>query len=882
MSSCLTQFTVAELLAMSESEKRAACPPGPDCDPLGDIADDPFGNFTVDCNQINVANLPRNVHAYRYQDKGVGHYRELFRHYCEFSVDAVTDDRGICYVWALSNVIDDGAAWTANRDQALGLFLLKINDFNYHLRLRNHKTNATSILEISSDTDYSAVITRKDGVVTVDVYTGMVPVGSISVDVDSNDRYRYFYRVNSYDSSIYQTAEFQGYTRNFVEFLWHEGDGGVALGGSADSSTDSWLYEGSGGISLGGSAPAGLADVQYTGEGGIALGGEAGHVLKADNPEGGIAFGGAAESGIIGYLSSGEGGIALGGEADAGVTDVHLEAEGGIALGGEAGHALRADLPEGGIAFGGTASTNFEYYIDLNSEWNILAPMQVDYDFVWDVESSVRYWFRIESECVEPACETTDFNPNDEMCESPAGHIQGEPIGVGNKYIQIFPARSVRNLCELISEPINPLWVPKFRWRIKSITRYNMTMRKSDLPDGEIPECVTLTEEEFCDIPECMEFCLDTPNEPNITAGVRVSMQDTFLEFDPEDPEGGSGVGGIALGGAAEHRGGTFFTYVASGGLAFGGTADVVSPSYQYEAQGGMEFGGSADVVSEYYQYESQGGIEFSGSAGDFPEYHYAGEGGIAFGGGESSETDWGILEFASAGATVELLDLSGNFVFFDSNPTGLTIEDTEVRVPCECGYLALQLEMLNNWSRASGFGDFLQRNSLSIPERIDLLYHQASRTWKKSYHFAGMSSDGTTQERWDLLFQWACTNEVNGQELVDDVWRFSTRIRKTNLSSGQDFQTRLIFAVEKEKACRLGNLSIAFAVDTESGVVTTDNGDVLDYSILYDEIGLFKGLQWHKNPYLDITISEVEAEGPWPRVDISPLFPEQPLPVPY
>ena len=132
------------------------------------------------------------------------------------------------------------------------------------------------------------------------------------------------------------------------------------------------------------------------------------------------------------------------------------------------------------------------------------------------------------------------------------------------------------------------------------------------------------------------------------------------------------------------------------------------------------------------------------------------------------------------------------------------------------------------------------------------------------------------------MLFQWSCTNEINGQELVDDVWQFAAQIRKKNLTTGQDFQTRLIFAVEKDKACRLNNLAIAFSVDTDSGVVITDSGDVLDYTVLYDEIGLFRGPQWSKNPYLEITISEAGAEGPWPKMDITPLFPEQPLPTPY
>lgn len=842
-----------------------SCPFQTECDTANDIVGDPLSNFTTDCNLVEIAGLPRNVDAYRYQDKGVDYFGPSFRFTLSAYIDSESDNRGVCYIWAVSNTLDDGASWTSDKAEALGLFFIKVDD-TYQLRLRNHEPYVSDILEVDADVEYRITITREYGVLRADVYSDGSPVGLLEVSVPDDRTYRYLYRVNSYNSTLYQTAEFIGCVNCLDEHLVCFGAGGVAFGGAADVLCGNYAYEAEGGIAFGGAADVFVKHVSVEGSGGIALGGAADAAIKHEGA-GGIAFGGVADVTILYRADLPEGGFALGGNADTGMSDIHVEAEGGIAFGGNAKHAIVYEA-EGGIAFGGTADTNFDIQLELTSEWNLASTFDIEQDFLWDVESNVRYWFRIESECLPPECDWTDTDWNDPRCFG-EGHIQGEPIKYGTKYIQIFPARSVRNLCELISEPINPFWVPSFRWRIKSITRYNLTMRKSDLLDGEIPDCITLTEEDFCNIPECMEFCLETPNVPNVSIGAHVGGVDTFLSYE--------GTGGFALVGGADHRGGTFFFYTGQGGVAFGGSSDAISPAYAYEAEGGVALGGGADVISEHYQYEAEGGIALGGSSIDLSIVSYEAEGGIAFGGGSTSSTDWGILDTVSIGATTELLSLGGNFVFYDTGPTGLTIEDTEVRVPCGCDYLSLQLKMRNNWSETGVFSDFLQRNSTTFPDQIDLLYHAASHTWKKAYHYTGLSPDATTREQWDLLFQWSCTDEINGEELAGDVWKFAAQIRRKNLSTGQDFQSRLIFAVEKDKVCRADNLALAFSVDTETGMVTTSDGDVLDYVVLYDEVGLFRGPNWSKNPYLDITISEVEAEGPWPRLDITPIFPEQP-----
>lgn len=784
------------------------------CDTTNDIVSDPLSNFIVDCNKVTVDGMPRNIDAYRYQDKGVGHFGVQFRNTLDVYFDSTTDDRGICYVWSVSNVLNDGHAWTDDGSQALGLFFIKVGSI-YQLRLRNHETYVTDILNIQPNKEYSIVVDRIYGQVDVSVYDGAALVGVLFVPVSEEISYRYFYRVNSYNSSSYPTAEFYGYVNNFAEHFICVGDGGLALGGSGDSACSYHAYSSSGGIAFGGTADAFIQDVFITGDGGIAFGGEAN-------------------------------------------VRVILSYEG-----------------KGGIALGGDAEYNYNIRIPLQLEWNVASEIVLDISFAWDVESDVKYWFRIESECVSPNCDWTGTDWNDPRCETPGGHIQGQPIGKGNKYVQILPARSVRDLCVLISNADNPLGVPNLKWKIKSITRYNLTMRKSDLPDGVLPECITLEEMEFCQIPECMEFCLESMHAPNVSIGATTFIVDAFYSY--------VGSGGVALGGSADYRTGYFPSYLATGGIAFGGSADITSSYYKFTSTGGLSLGGSAGIVLPSYQYESDGGLALGGTAIDKPSYKYLGDGGLGLSGVAGNSSDWGIWEMVSIGATPELSSFGGNFEPYDSVPTGLTIGDEEVVVTCGCGDLLLRKEMLSNWGTTNVFYDFLKRNSIQFPERVGLLYHELTKTWKKSYHYTGISSDAVTNDRWDLLFQWSCTNDINGETLAEDVWKFSAQIARKNLTTGQDFYSKIIFAIEKEKACaNLNNLGIAFSVDTETGIVVTNDGDVLDYVIMYDEIGLFRGPRWLKNPYLEITISEFQAYGPWPKLDISPIFSEQPLPVPY
>lgn len=523
-------------------------------------------------------------------------------------------------------------------------------------------------------------------------------------------------------------------------------------------------------------------------------------------------------------------------------------------------------IATGGIAFGGIAGTAYNIFIDQDITWNTYVALDVDLSILWDIESNVKYWFRIESECSPPSIATTGTEWNDPSCGQTAT-IQGQQGSVGNKYIQIVPAKSLKDLCSLISEPKPPFWTPTFKWKIKSIKRYNLTVQKSDLPNGEIPDYVELIEQDFKNIPECMPFNLLTPDLPNVVIGVVTSGIDTFYNY--------VASGGISLGGNASTQGGDFFNYAGSGGFVLSGTAGVVSPVHSYTAQGGIGFEGDAPVSSSQYNYIASGGIGLEGTNTPFlVDYHYEANGGIGVGGGAECSTDWGISEFVTAGATVSLLLIEGGFVLYESTSTGLNIDNVEVALPCDCGYMPLKLTMFNDWARTGILSDFLRRNAISFPDRMDLLYRNSDTTWNRNLHYTGWSNQANEREQWTLIFQWSCVDTIGGNALIDDMWQYSSQIFRKNLTTGKSVHTRMIFAMEKEKACIPGRIDATFSVDTGSGIVVANEGDILDYTILYDGIGLFGGSQWNKNPYLNINISEVGAFREWPKIDIAPIFP--------
>jgi hypothetical protein len=131
-------------------------------------------------------------------------------------------------------------------------------------------------------------------------------------------------------------------------------------------------------------------------------------------------------------------------------------------------------------------------FFSFDTSWNVRGELSLDLQTSWDVGLGAYYWYRVESECGQVTCD--DFGVERRECNKMT-------------LITTVSARSISELCDTLANPkTNAPLVTK----ILSIRRYGRPMFRSQIQPGQ---CNTLDEVEFCHIPECFNYCFDSPNE---------------------------------------------------------------------------------------------------------------------------------------------------------------------------------------------------------------------------------------------------------------------------------------------------------------------------------------------------------------------------------
>lgn len=151
------------------------------------------------------------------------------------------------------------------------------------------------------------------------------------------------------------------------------------------------------------------------------------------------------------------------------IPDLYLQASGSVA-----------------VSAGEDSSVSASASYDLLTSWRILGSFEVDLGTSWNTGGGVWYWYRVEGECGPVECET--FGVESGSCNRMT-------------FVTTVSARSISELCETLSSPnVNA----PARIRALSIRRYSRPVFKDQIqPD----QCNVLEEMEFCQIPECLDYC---------------------------------------------------------------------------------------------------------------------------------------------------------------------------------------------------------------------------------------------------------------------------------------------------------------------------------------------------------------------------------------
>ena len=388
--------------------------------------------------------------------------------------------------------------------------------------------------------------------------------------------------------------------------------GGINTGGQANIISPYWTAPiGEGLILMGGESPVVSPDWHYIGSGGVVIGGDATEAITRydDIGSGGIVMGGDATEAITRYDYPGSGNIVMGGDANESY-GIYLDytPSGGITLGGSSPARVTITTEGQGIIFvEGEALVNMISGFTQQIEWQVRSYFDVVKQFEWDVGDIPLKVFQVEG-CCKPnngedgGCEILPLDTND-------------PLNCNQRVLQTIFATNLAGVCDFLTKT-------NWKWPICSIKKFS-TDAADLIADGINipPECNTLDEVEFCQIPECFEFCLHTD---------RTSHGGMFIEVEYAAKYQYTGTGGIKIGGTYYEK--PF--YVGSGGITIGGSAITNSSSREYESGGGIIVSGQGLFKSSKFKIVGSGGVNLAGESKVIsPYYTWIGSGGISVSG---------------------------------------------------------------------------------------------------------------------------------------------------------------------------------------------------------------------------------------------------------
>ena len=310
-----------------------------------------------------------------------------------------------------------------------------------------------------------------------------------------------------------------------------------------------------------------------------------------------------------------------------------------------------------------------------------------------------------------------------------------------------------------------------------------------------------------------------------------------------EDGTGGAGVGGKAK---AQHS----YRYTADGGLTL--TGDFFSPEVQfkYTATGGLTLGSTTRVRCSSFRFVSDGNAVF------------------ILGSADQKASDIGD-QFTQMEFSMEVLQTTATFL------SDVDKQDAEALTgsvnKCGCLSIPLTVNLTHNIARDNLLAQFLVRNNYTIGKSLQMKYNVPNDSWQANLHYRGLSSDTNNRESWDLIFELQCTDVMGGIGIGRSIWKLAIQIFRKNLTTHEDFETRILVGVLPEGICGLQGNQLDFEVsyDTQLGFALVDPNAVVYQNTIFDNIGLFKNRAWIDDSALLLKLSQ-SSDTPTRRVDVT------------
>jgi len=531
-----------------------------------------------------------------------------------------------------------------------------------------------------------------------------------------------------------------------------------------------------------------------------------------------------------------------------------LQASGGVLVAGQVVSGFSVEVQgSGGILLDGAAANSHFLAFDLEAIWSINEEVSYDLEAMWSVGEQLQRWYRVQGCCNYPTaagsglpdgpqfpggCDVMGIQTDDSMCVGAIGKQQ---------FIQNILARNVEEVC-------NELTRSRLNWQVCSIKRWSRPADPTFVEPGD--NCNLLEEVPYSEIPECIEFTLQTKGLVNI--GVTISIfEDFHIAANPN-----------AGGSRKSFVGGSYL----SGGLIVFDEATVPKVLTSGNADTIIKSGGTTPTTNEYF-LQGLGGVELGGSASVL---HTSGSG--------IPKDLQSYVTFINAKVFIPTNPVSGNpeeeIIFGEpTNLTPLIVPTAAVSTACaSCTAMPLSIYMQHNLSYAAVFNDFLIRNGYTLPNILHLSFNSRLNVWVATLHYTGLADDNANNESWRFTFDFDCTNNVGGEETGNSVIKFGMTVVRKNIGTGVAIDTRIMMLFPSSGICgyiRNFYADLNVSLNTKTTYVANDAKVVPDNVIFYDKIGLFSSTYWNVHPELLLRFSKANVEVRYDRRDISSILPK-------
>lgn len=170
-------------------------------------------------------------------------------------------------------------------------------------------------------------------------------------------------------------------------------------------------------------------------------------------------------------------------------------------------------------------------------------------------------------------------------------------------------------------------------------------------------------------------------------------------------------------------------------------------------------------------------------------------------------------------------------------------LEDADISTACiPCDSLPISISFKHNMFRSNSIYNFFKRNNIAIANEGTLKYHKPTATWRHSSYWK--ESNAPQSEEWKSIFELSCVSANGAEELSGTYWKLAIWFKKTNLSNGKDFETRIVQLIQSDATCEGGPLDIRLYMNSLSGNLETSLS-MYTQTIFNDDIGLFNSVQW-------------------------------------